>query len=99
MSYEWKKQVEGEPVFTGDNSQIKTMIIEREDNHVKGIVAIRKWARYVKREERELGVTLDDVDFRPTKDGFSLPISTLPMLLKELQKIEKWAKSEGYIEK
>ena len=97
-TYFWEKQAEGKEIFTGENSQIRTMIIERDDREISGVLTIRKWARYVKKDERELGLTLDEAEFRPTKDGLSLPLSSVTELIEELQKLEKWAKAEGYIE-
>ena len=98
-SYEWIELVGGEKVFTGENSQIRTAIIERSDKQVGGVLSIRKWARFVKREEKEMGVTLEESGFRPTRDGLALPLESVPMLVKELQRLEEWAKTEGYIGK
>ena len=98
-SYEWIELVGGERVFTDENSQIRTAIIERSDKQVSGVLTIRKWARYVKKEEKEMGVTLAETGFRPTRDGLSLPLSSLTELIQELQKLEVWARTEGYIEK
>lgn len=93
--YSWVNVVEGDNVATGDNSQIRTGVIERSDKVVTGVVMIRKWSKYVKKDEKVLGVTLDDVEFRPTKDGLSLPIAKLSELIAELQKIEKWNKEQA----
>lgn len=98
-SYEWIELVGGERVFTDENSQIRTAIIERSDKQVSGVLTIRKWARYVKKEEKEMGVTLAETGFRPTRDGLALPLSSLTELIQELQKLEVWARTEGYIEK
>ena len=55
MAYEtfiWEKQIEGKGIYTGENSQIRTMIIEREDREISGVLTIRKWARYRKQKRR-----------------------------------------------
>ena len=96
-SYEWIEFVGGEKVFTGENSQIRTAIIERSDKQVGGVLTIRKWARYVKKEEKEMGVTLAETGFRPTRDGLALPLSSLTELIQELQKLEVWAKEKDLI--
>ena len=96
-SYEWIELVGGERVFTDENSQIRTAIIERSDKQVSGVLTIRKWARYVKKEEKEMGVTLAETGFRPTRDGLALPLSSLTELIQELQKLEVWAKEEDLI--
>lgn len=96
-SYEWIELVGGEKVFTGENSQIRTTIIERSDKELGRVLSIRKWARYVKREEKEMGVTLAETGFRPTRDGLALPLSSLTELIQELQKLEVWAKEKDLI--
>ncbi len=96
-SYEWIELVGGEKVFTGENSQIRTAIIERSDKQVGGVLTIRKRARYVKKEEKEMGVTLAETGFRPTRDGLALPLSSLTELIQELQKLEVWAKEKDLI--
>ena len=44
-----------------------------------------------------MGVTLAESGFRPTRDGLSLPISSLTELIQELQKLEIWAKEKAFI--
>lgn len=96
-TFDWNNMYEGKEVKTGDNSEVRTSVIERSDGEISGIVTIRKWAKYIKKDERMHGLLLDDMEFRPTKDGLSIPISALPALIKELEEMKDWAEKERLI--
>ena len=88
MKAEWKSVAIGKDITLSDNAIVKVSIAERVDKKVTGILSIRKWAKYVTKDEKAMGIPLEAVEFRPTNDGISIPVEKLEELLKELKAIQ-----------
>lgn len=94
---EWRNVFEGREISTGDNSEVRTALVETTDLNVTGVVTIRKWAKYTTTDDKERGLSKDDVPFRPTRDGLSFPASVIPEIIQDLQKIHDLALEKGVV--
>ena len=95
LKVEWRSVIEGRELNTGDNSQIRTAMVETTDLTITGVVTLRKWAKYCTSVEKQSGLTKENVPYRPTKDGISFPASAIPAIIEDLQRIYKEAEKRG----
>lgn len=98
----WVNVKSGKEVNTGENSQIRTTLLETEDKAITGVVHLHKWAKYCTAMDKQQGLTKENVPFRPaggsSGNGISFPASVIPHLIADLKEMYDFAVANGMVE-
>jgi len=98
----WVNAKSGKEITTGENSQIRSSLLETEDKSVTGVVHLHKWAKYCTATDKQQGLTKENVPFRPaggsSGNGISFPASIIPSLIDDLQGIYDFAVANGMVD-
>lgn len=96
-SNEWRILFESKKVVAPGTTYLNVSIGETVDGERVGEVNLRKWAKYVKKDEKALGMKKDDMIYRPSTQGVTFPYTAIPFLIAELQAAYDFALKNGII--
>ena len=88
---DWRILSESNRIQTQETSFVNVSLCETLDKDRTGIVNIRKWDKFLKKEEYLAGLQREEMPSRPTTQGLVVPFTCIPELIKELQQIYSFA--------
>lgn len=88
---DWRILAESNCIQTQKTSFVNVSLCETLDKDHSGIVNIRKWDKFLKKEEYLAGLQREEMPSRPTTQGLLVPFTCIPELIKELQQIYNYA--------
>ena len=81
----------------GEKRQVRLGVTKISDNSLEPLVNIRIWEKYVTKEEKAEGISIDDVDFRPTTKGLTIPVSQFKAFCNTVSELQEILEEEGLL--
>ena len=78
-------------VDRNENSQLRISAVCKDNDMENAYLSVREFAKYVKKDERAMGMTLENAVFRPTTNGVTMPMCGVEDMIKAITKVSKEA--------
>lgn len=94
----WEEVIEPLVMPVDDRHQIQFGVSKMSDDSMEARVNIRCWEKYATKEERAAGQKWEDMDYRPTQKGFTIPMSMFNDFCANTNALQEFLVYEGILE-
>lgn len=95
----WTEVIEPMIIEVDDKTDIRISMVENEKGD--SVVGIRRWALYLKKDEREQGLTIEDIaeteGLRPTTDGVTMKLKFFTEFADNIQALRDYMEENELI--